>query len=117
MAYKKNWQSKECTIEEGLSLLRMVAQEYTNHRYTVRIITDDGGSFSLSMPSMAHTVKNLSAEIETNFMGWRTVWFQVLADTSMVSWRPKMSNPNELTLGRLIKITDKIGVIASCQLC
>ena len=35
MAYKKNWKSKECTIEEGLSLLRMVAQEYTNHRYTV----------------------------------------------------------------------------------
>ena len=78
MAYKKNWQSKECTIEEGLSLLRMVAQEYTNHRYTVRIITDDGGKhLAVYAEYGPHGEEAYHTEIDTRFMGWRTVWFQV----------------------------------------
>ena len=78
MAYKQNWQSKECSIEEALSLLRMVAQEYTNYRFTVRIITDDGGKhLGVYAEHGPNGEEPYHAEIDTRFMGWRTVWFQL----------------------------------------
>ena len=70
MAYKSNWQSKRMHHREGLSLLRMVAQEYTNHRYTVRIITDDGGKhLAVYAEYGPHGEEPYHAEIDTNFMG------------------------------------------------
>ena len=84
---------------------RMVAQDYTNHRYTVRIITDDGGKhlavyaeYGLNGEEPYHT------EIDTNFMGWRTAWFQSHGYIDGIM-EAKDVDPNELVgdLSRLRK--------------
>jgi hypothetical protein len=78
MAYKKNWQSSKCTIQEAALLLRTVAQEYTDQRFTVRIITDDGGKHLAVYAEYGENGEDpYHCEVDTRFMGWRTVWFQL----------------------------------------
>ena len=78
MAYKKNWRSSKCTLEEAAAMLRMVAQEYTDQRFTVRIITDDGGRhLAVYAEYGEHGEEPYHSEIDPHFMDWRTVWFQV----------------------------------------